>query len=296
VVILADYLVKALAYKDQIRAEAIRSTEMVSEAQKRQTSWPIVSAALGRTMTAATMMGVQLKGDNRLTVTVEGGGPVGAIIVDSNAKGETRGYVSNPHVHFELNEKGKLDVARVVGTAGYLSVVKDLGLKETFTGRVPLVSGEIGDDFTYYFASSEQIPSAVGVGVLVNPDNSIKAAGGFLIQVLPGADEQVIAKLENRLKEIPQISKLIDQGLTPEEILETIFGKEDLKILERMPVTFKCQCSREKIENALIGLGKEEIESMIEEDHGAEASCHFCNEVYQFSEEDLRNLIQDKEV
>jgi molecular chaperone Hsp33 len=293
VVILTDYLVKALAYKDQIRAEAIRSTEMVSEAQRRQTSWPIVSAALGRTMTAATMMGVQLKGDNRLTVTVEGGGPVGAIIVDSNAKGETRGYVSNPHVHFELNEKGKLDVARVVGTSGYLSVVKDLGLKDTFTGRVPLVSGEIGDDFTYYFASSEQIPSAVGVGVLVNPDNSIKAAGGFLIQVLPGADEQVVTTLENRLKEIPPISKLIDQGLNPEEILETIFGKEDLKILERMPVTFKCRCSREKIENALIGLGKNEIESMIEEDHGAEASCHFCNEVYHFSEDDLRNLIKE---
>jgi molecular chaperone Hsp33 len=293
VVILTDYLVKALAYKDQIRAEAIRSTEMVSEAQRRQTSWPIVSAALGRTMTAATMMGVQLKGDNRLTVTVEGGGPVGAIIVDSNAKGETRGYVSNPHVHFELNEKGKLDVARVVGTSGYLSVVKDLGLKDTFTGRVPLVSGEIGDDFTYYFASSEQIPSAVGVGVLVNPDNSIKAAGGFLIQVLPGADEQIVTTLENRLKEIPPISKLIDQGLNPEEILETIFGKEDLKILERMPVTFKCRCSREKIENALIGLGKDEIESMIEEDHGAEASCHFCNEVYHFSEDDLRNLIKE---
>ncbi|HET6872179.1 MAG TPA: Hsp33 family molecular chaperone HslO, partial [Sporolactobacillaceae bacterium] len=207
---MADYLVKALAYNDQIRAEAIRSTDMVSEAQRRQTSWPIVSAALGRTMTAATMMGVQLKGDNRLTVTIEGGGPVGAIIVDSNAKGETRGYVTNPHVHFELNAKGKLDVARVVGTSGYLSVVKDLGLKDTFTGRVPLVSGEIGDDFTYYFASSEQIPSAVGVGVLVNPDNSIKAAGGFLIQVLPGADDQVITELESRLKEIPPISKLID--------------------------------------------------------------------------------------
>ena len=294
-VILTDYLVKALAYKDQIRAEAIRSTDMVSEAQRRQTSWPIVSAALGRTMTAATMMGVQLKGDNRLTVTVEGGGPVGAIIVDSNAKGETRGYVSNPHVHFDLNAKGKLDVARVVGTSGYLSVAKDLGLKDTFTGRVPLVSGEIGDDFTYYFASSEQIPSAVGVGVLVNPDNTIKAAGGFLIQVLPGADDQVITDLENRLKEIPPISNLIDKGLTPEEILETIFGKEDLKILERMPVTFKCQCSREKIENALIGLGRQEIESMIDEDHGAEANCHFCNEMYHFSENDLRALNEAKQ-
>lgn len=289
---MSDYLVKALAFGDQVRAQAIRTTEMVSEAQIRQTSWPIVSAALGRTMTASTMMAAQLKGeDNRLTVTIEGGGPVGAIIVDSNAKGETRGYVSNPHVHFDLNEKGKLDVARVVGTEGYLSVVKDLGLRDTFTGRVPIVSGEIGDDFTYYFATSEQIPSAVGVGVLVNPDNSIKASGGFLIQVMPGADECVIDRLEERLKEIPTISKLIDQGLSPEEILETIFGKEDLKLLERMPIIFKCQCSREKLENALLGLGKTEIEDMIKEDHGAEATCHFCNEIYRFTEDDLKALI-----
>lgn len=287
---MSDYLVKALAFNGQVRAQAVRSTEMVSEAQRRQTTWPIVSAALGRTMTAATMMGTQLKGDNRITVTVEGGGPVGAIIVDANSKGETRGYVTNPHVHFELNAKGKLDVARVVGTSGYLSVVKDLGLKESFTGRVPLVSGEIGDDFTYYFASSEQIPSAVGVGVLVNPDNSIKASGGFLIQVLPGAEESTIDRLENRLKSIAPISKLIDQGLTPEEILEEIFGKEDLNILETMPVYYKCQCSREKLENALVGLGKEEIQSMIEEDHGAEATCHFCNEVYHFSEDDLKEI------
>ncbi len=289
---MSDYLVKAIALDGQVRAQAIRSTEMVSEAQKRQTTWPIVSAALGRTMTAATMMGTQLKGDNRLTVTVEGGGPVGAIIVDANAKGETRGYVTNPHVHFELNDKGKLDVARVVGTTGFLSVVKDLGLKETFTGRVPLATGEIGDDFTYYFASSEQIPTAVGVGVLVNPDNSIKASGGFLIQVLPGAEDSTIDHLENRLKEIPPISKLIDQGLTPEEILERIFGKEDFKILETLPVAYKCQCSREKLENALVGLGKEELQAMIDEDQGAEATCHFCNEAYHFSETDLKELIE----
>lgn len=290
---MTDYLVKALAFDGQIRAQAIRTTEMVSEAQRRQTSWPTVSAALGRTMTAATMMGAQLKGDGKITVTVEGGGPVGAIIVDTNSKGETRGYVSNPHVHFELNAQGKLDVARAVGTDGYLSVVKDLGLKEPFTGRVSIVSGEIGDDFTYYFASSEQIPSAVGVGVLVNPDNSIKASGGFLLQVLPGASDEVIEQLEDKLKGIPPISKLIDQGLSPEEILDAIFGKEDHKIIDKMPVVFQCQCSREKLENALIGLGKTEIQAMIDEDHGAEATCHFCNEVYQFSEEELRELLKD---
>jgi molecular chaperone Hsp33 len=240
-------------------------------------------------MTAATMLACQLKGDDKLTVTVEGGGPIGAIIVDANAKGETRGYVTNPHVHFELNAKGKLDVSRAVGTTGQLSVVKDLGLKDNFVGRVPIVSGEIGDDFTYYLARSEQIPSAVGVGVLVNPDYSIKASGGFLLQLLPGAPSKLIDMLEKRLKEIPMVSQMIDRGDTPEDMLVEIFG-ENVKIIDRMPVQFKCACSRERIENSLVGLGKEELKAMIEEDHGAEVTCHFCNEIYRFTEEDLKAI------
>ncbi|GGH87969.1 33 kDa chaperonin [Pullulanibacillus pueri] len=287
-----DYVVKALACDGNVRVQAIRSTEMVGEAQRRHHVWPTASAALGRTMTAATMLAVQLKGDDKLTVTIEGGGPVGAIIVDANAKGETRGYMSNPQVHFDLNQQGKLDVARAVGTNGYLSIVKDLGLKEDFTGRVPLVSGEIGDDFTYYLARSEQIPSSVGVGVLVNPDNSIKAAGGFLIQLLPGVEDDIITKVENRLKEIPTVSQMVDQGLSPEEMLIRIFGEDDVKFLDKLPVKFQCKCSREALSNAIAGLGKEEIKEMIEEDKGAEATCHFCNEVYKFSEEDLRDLYQ----
>lgn len=287
---MSDYLIKALALDNQVRAMAIGTTDMVSEVQKRHNVWPTATAALGRTMTASTMLACQLKGEDKLTVTVEGGGPIGAIIVDSNAKGETRGYATNPHVHFDLNEKGKLDVARAVGTTGQLSVVKDLGLKENFVGRVPIVSGEIGEDFTYYLASSEQIPSAVGVGVLVNPDNSVKASGGFLIQLLPGASSKVIDLLEEKLKNIPMVSTMIDKGYQPEDMLNEIFGEESVKVIDKMPVVFQCTCSREKIEGGIIGLGKDEIKAMIAEDKGAEATCHFCNEVYRFSEQDLQDI------
>lgn len=181
-----DYLVKALAYDGKVRAYAARTTDMVNEGQRRHGTWPTASAALGRTMTASLMLGAMLKGDDKLTVKVEGGGPIGAIVADANAKGEVRAYVSNPQVHFDLNEQGKLDVRRAVGTSGTLSVVKDLGLREFFTGQVEIVSGELGDDFTYYLVSSEQVPSSVGVGVLVNPDNTILAAGGFIIHFLRG--------------------------------------------------------------------------------------------------------------
>jgi molecular chaperone Hsp33 len=287
---LSDYLIKALGMDNHVRAMAIRTTEMVSEVQRRHTIWPTATAALGRTMSASTMLACQLKGEDKLTVTIEGGGPIGAIIVDANANGETRGYVTNPHVHFDLNAQGKLDVARAVGTNGQLKVLKDLGLKEHFTGQVPIVSGEIGEDFTYYLASSEQIPSAVGVGVLVNPDNTVKAAGGFLIQLLPGAPEEIIDQLEKKLGEIPMVSAMIDQGYTPEDMLKEIFGEESVKMIDKMPVMFKCSCSREKIESGIISLGKEEIKAMIDEDKGAEAKCHFCNEVYRFSEKDLEEL------
>ncbi len=184
-----------------------------------------------------------------------------------------------------------MDVARAVGTEGYLSVVKDLGLKEHFTGSVPIVSGELGEDFTYYFASSEQTPSSVGVGVLVNPDNTILAAGGFIIQLMPGADDTIIEKIEKRLSTIPPISKLIERGMSPEEIIHSLLGEENVKMLEKSPITFKCYCSKERIENAIISLGADEIKSMIEEDHGAETRCHFCNEVYTFSEEELKVLL-----
>lgn len=290
---MKDYLVKALAYDGQVRAYAVRSTETVAEAQRRHYTWPTASAALGRTMSAGIMMGSMLKGDDKLTIKVEGGGPLGVILVDTNAKGEVRGYVTNPQTHFELNEHGKLDVRRAVGTEGFISVVKDTGLRDFFTGQVPIVSGELGEDFTYYFVTSEQVPSSVGVGVLVNPDNTILAAGGFIIQLMPGAEEETITDIENHLKRIPPISKLIEKGLTPEEILEEVLGEGNVKILETVPVSFRCTCSKDRFSNAIVSLGKEEIQDMIETDGKAEAQCHFCNEKYQFSGEELRTLIEE---
>lgn len=287
---MKDYLVKALGYNGQVRAYAVSTTETVGEAQRRHYTWPTASAALGRAMTAGLMMGAMLKGEEKLTIKIEGGGPIGAILVDSNAKGEVRGYVTNPHVHFDLNEHGKLDVRRAVGTDGMLTIVKDIGLRDHFTGQVPIVSGELGEDFTYYFATSEQVPSSVGVGVLVNPDNSIQTAGGFIIQLMPGTDDSTITEIENRLQSIPPVSKMIQAGLTPEEILDQLLGEGNVKVLEKMPVSFQCQCSRERISNALISLGKAEIQDIIEEEGKAEAQCHFCNEKYQFSKEELEEL------
>lgn len=282
-----DYLVKALAYDGQVRAYAVRTTETVSEAQRRHQTWRTASAALGRTMTAGVMMGAMLKGDEKLTIKIEGDGPLGYILVDSNAKGEVRGYVNNPQVDFEANEHGKLDVRRAVGTSGSLTVVKDIGLRDYFTGQVPIVSGELGEDFTYYFATSEQVPSSVGVGVLVNPDDSILAAGGFILQLMPGTDDKTITRLEESLNKIPPISKLIQDGLTPEEILERLFGEGQVKVLEKMPVHFVCNCSKERFGAAIVSLGRDEIMDMIETDGMAEAHCHFCNEKYLFSKEEL---------
>lgn len=289
---MSDYLVKALAYDGQVRAYAVRTTETVREAQRRHQTWPTASAALGRAMTAGVMMGAMLKGDSKLTIKIEGGGPLGAILVDSNANGEVRGYVTNPHVHFELNQHGKLDVARAVGTSGMLTVVKDLGLRDFFTGQVPIVSGELGEDFTYYFASSEQVPSSVGVGVLVNPDYTILAAGGFILQLMPDVKDATIDEIEQRLKTIPPVSKMVERGLTPEEILEELLGKGNVNVLETLPVAFVCRCSRERIANAIISLGPKEIQDIIDEEGYAEASCHFCNETYYFTREDLEKLKQ----
>lgn len=287
---MSDYLIKATSFNGYIRAYAATSTNVVEEARRRQDTWATASAALGRTLTITVMMGAMLKNDNSLTVKVEGNGPLGVIVADSNAIGDVRGYVTNPHIDFDLNKHGKLDVARAVGTEGNLSVVKDLGLRDYFTGQVPIVSGEISEDFTYYYANSEQIPSAVGAGVLINPDHSVLAAGGFIVQVMPGANEEIVARLEEQLNSFPAISSLVEQGYTPEEILQRLFQHEEVKIHEQLPIRFKCRCSNERVEQAIIGLGSEEIEKMIEEDKGAEVNCHFCNEIYKFTEEDLERL------
>lgn len=291
---MTDYLVRGIGFGGEVRVFAVRSTETVGEAQRRHNTWPIVSAALGRSMTAAVMMGAMLKGDDKITIKIEGNGPAGPIIIDTNAKGDVRGYVTNPHVHFELNEQGKLDVRRVVGTEGALTVVKDLGLRDMFSGQTPIVSGEIAEDFTYYFATSEQVPSSVGLGVLVNPDNTILAAGGFILQLMPGCSEETITAIEQQLSTIEPVSKMIEKGYTPEQILEAVLGEEgQLDVLSTMPIQFQCQCSKERFGAAIIGLGVEEIQAMIDEDGQAEAHCHFCEEKYLFSEQELVGLIRE---
>ncbi len=287
---MKDYLVKATTYDGMVRAYAATTTHTVEEARKRQDTWATASAALGRTLTITAMMGAMLKGDDSITVKLEGNGPIGRIIADGNAVGEVRGYITNPHVDFDLNEKGKLDVSRAVGTEGSLSIVKDLGMKNFFTGQVPIVSGEVSEDFTYYFATSEQIPSAVGAGVLVNPDHTILAAGGFIVQVMPGASDEIITLLEDHIQSFPAISSLIQEGKTPEQIIERLFSGVEIKFHEQVPVVFKCKCSSDRVEQAISGLGNKEIDAMIAEDHGAEVICHFCNEAYVFTEESLEAL------
>jgi len=288
-----DYLVRALAFDGKVRAFSVRTTDTVGEAQRRHATWPTASAALGRSMTAGVMMGAMLKGEDKLTVKVEGKGPIGAIIVDSNSKGEVRGYASHPQTHFDLNEHGKLDVRRAVGTEGMLTIVKDLGLRDFFTGSVPIVSGELGEDFTYYFAVSEQIPSSVGLGVLVNPDNTILAAGGFIIQLMPGIEDETITIIEEKLSTMEPVSKLIARGLTPEEVLQEILGKENVQILDKMPVSFTCNCSKERFGTAIMQLGEAEIREIIEDDGQAEAQCHFCMQTYHFSQEELESFIDE---
>ncbi|WP_265459850.1 Hsp33 family molecular chaperone HslO [Enterococcus sp. HY326] len=285
-----DYLVKALCYDGFVRAYAVKATEAVAEAQRRHDTWHTASAALGRTMVGALLLGATLKGDDKLTVKIQGDGPAGAIVVDSNGHGDVKGYIKNPHISLPANPQGKLDVKGAVGTEGMFVVIKNLGLKEPFSGQTPIVSGEIGEDFTYYLAVSEQIPSAVGLSVLVDTDDSIKTAGGFLIQIMPGADEAIIDKIEQQLQGTPLISKLLDEGQTPEEILQGLVGTEQLEILEKMPVQFKCDCSKEKFASAIIALGPDEIQQMIDEDHGAEAVCAFCNNKYYYDEADLQAL------
>jgi molecular chaperone Hsp33 len=287
---MSDYLLKSLGYNGEVRVYAVDATEAVAEAQRRHGTWSAASAALGRTMIGGILLGATLKGEEKMTVKVEGNGPAGHIVVDSNGKGEVKGYIANPKISLPLNEAGKLDVRGAVGTEGTLTVTKDLGMKEAFSGQVPLVSGELGEDFTYYMATSEQTPSAIGLGVLVDTDDSIKAAGGFMIQVMPDATDETITALETQLASIPMISQLLEDGENPEAILDRLVGKENVKVLEKLPVSFKCDCSKERFATAIIALGGDEINSMIEEDQGAEASCHFCGNTYHYDVADLEGL------
>lgn len=290
---MKDYLVKALAYDGMVRAYGVNATATVAEAQRRHDTWNTASAALGRSLVGGLLLGATVKGDDKLTIKIQGDGPAGAIVVDANGHGEVKGYLQNPHVSLPLNEKGKIDVRGAVGTQGMFTVIKDLGLKEPFSGQTPIVSGELGEDFTYYLAISEQIPSAVGLSVLVDTDDSIKVAGGFMLQIMPGADERIIDEIEANLAKTPQISTLLEAGKTPEEILDSLMPDTQLMILETMPVAFKCDCSKDKFAEAIISLGGDEIQEMIDEDHGAEAVCAFCGEKYTYTEDELAALKQE---
>lgn len=286
-----DSLVKALAYNDEIRIYAINATEMIEKARKTHDSWSAATAVLGRTMIASTMLGATLKNPkDKLTVRVQGDGPVGTIVVDANMYGENRGYIQNPHVALELNKAGKIDVGGAVGSNGFLTITKDQGLKTPFVGQVPLVSGELGEDFTYYMTVSEQTPSSFGLSVLINPDESVKVAGGFMIQVLPDVSEETIAQLEKSLAEIKGVSTILTESNSLDNLLEELVGKDNYRIIEEMPVSFKCDCSKERFADAIISLGRDEIQKMIEEDHGAEAECHFCRKKYDYSVDELEKL------
>lgn len=288
---MVDYLVKSVAGNEMFRAYAIDATGVVAEAQRRHDTWSAASAALGRSLVGTLLLASSvLKGDEKMTVKINGNGPVGGIVIDGNANGTVKGYLQHPHVHLPLNDKHKIDVKGAVGTDGFLAVTKNQGVGKPFTGTVALVSGELGEDFTYYLAQSEQIPSAVGLSVFVNDDNSIEVAGGFLVQVLPNATDEAISSLENKLKDMPLVSQLLREGKTPEDILNLLFDG-DVKVLDKMPVKFECDCSKERFAEALMALPKHEVQAMIDEDHGATAVCHFCGNQYQFSEAELQAVL-----
>ena len=290
---MSDYIVRATAGNGSIRAFAATTRDLVQHAREVHHTSPVASAALGRMLTAAAMMGSMLKGDKDiLTLQVRGEGPLQGIVVTSDSKAQVKGYVFNPSVEIPDLIPGKLNVSGAIG-AGHLSVIKDIGMREPYAGKIELVTGEIAEDLTYYFAQSEQTPSAIGLGVLVETDTSIRRAGGFIIQLLPDATDEMIDILEKKLATIPYVSDLLDMGQTPEGILEMILGDFDLTIMDTIPTAFYCNCTRERVEKALISIGKEELEKIIREDKKANLHCHFCSKEYDFNEEQLVALLEE---
>ena len=288
-----DYIVRATAGNGSIRAFAATTRDLVQHAREVHNTSPVASAALGRMLTAAAMMGTMLKGDkDLLTLQVRGEGPLQGIVVTNDSKAQVKGYVFNPGVEVPDLIPGKLNVSGAIG-AGHMSIIKDIGMREPYAGKIELVTGEIAEDLTYYFAQSEQTPSAIGLGVLVETDTSIRRAGGFIIQLLPDATDEMIDRLEKKLATIPYVSDLLDMGATPEDILQMILGDFDLKIMDKIPTTFYCNCTRERVEKALISIGKDELEKIIREDKKANLHCHFCSKEYDFNEEQLVALLEE---
>lgn len=286
---MKDYLVKAYAFDGTVRLYTAKTTDLVAEGQRRHDLWPTSAAAFGRLLTASVIMGAMYKDDQELTIRVESDGPISGMVATTNAKGEVRGYVGNPHVFLQYNS-GKLNVGQAVGN-GFIHVTKDLKIRNMFTSSAQIQTGEIAEDFAYYFTASEQIPSAVGLGVLVNEDNTIQASGGFILQVMPGCKPDTLDNIERILKELPPMSELIEQGKTPEEIVE-IITEGDFQLLEELDLLYKCNCHKEKFEKGLISLGAEQLTEIKNEDHKIEITCQFCAEQYLFNEEEIDELIK----
>ena len=290
-----DYIVRATAAKGQIRAFAVTSAETVETARRAHDTSPVMTAALGRLLCAGAMMGSMMKGDaDVLTLQVQGDGPAGGLTVTADSKGRVKGYAVHPQVILPANSQGKLDVGGAIG-AGSLRVIRDLGLKEPYLGQCALQTSEIAEDLTYYFATSEQVPSSVGLGVLMNRDNTVKQAGGFILQLMPFCDEEIISKLEKRLAEVTSVTAMLDEGCTPEMILDRLLGDMDLVINDTVPTEFYCNCSRERVAKALYSIGKKELDEMIRDGEPIEVKCHFCNRAYSFRVEDLAQIRQLQE-
>lgn len=284
-------LLRMIAKDGSLVCTVLDGTGIVGETEKIHQTSAVVTAGLGRLMMAASMMGVMLKNEqDSVTLRMAGNGPAGTLIAVSDSRGNPRGYVQNPVVEIPLNEHGKLDVAGAVGRQGSLTVIKDIGYDEPVSGTVPIVSGEIAEDITYYYANSEQIPTVCALGVLVDTDLSVKAAGGYLVQLLPGAGEDVIERLEHNLETIRPVSSLIDEGMTPKEIGEKLLAGFAPEVLDAHTAIFRCDCSRERVERALISLGREELKRLAQEQEKTEVNCHFCNKHYVFSENDLLQM------
>lgn len=289
---MSDYIVRATAANAQIRAFAATTKEMVETARSTHDTSPVMTAALGRLLTTGAMMGSMLKGEKDiLTLQIRGDGPAKGLTVTADSKANVKGYAIEPQVMLPPNALGKLDVGGALG-AGFLSVIKDMGLKEPYVGQTELQTGEIAEDLTYYFATSEQVPSAVGLGVLMERDNTVKQAGGFIIQLMPFAEEEVIEKLEKKLAEVTSVTKLLDDGNTPEQILEILLGDLGVEITDTMPAKYYCNCDKERVEKAIVSIGKKEINEMIQDGKPIEVKCHFCNTAYQFTIEDLKQIIK----
>lgn len=286
-----DYIVRAMAANRQLRVFAVTSKNLVEKAREIHGTSPVATAALGRLLTAGSMMGCMMKGEKDvLTLQIQCGGPIGGLTVTADAQAGVKGYVKEPCVILPPNAKGKLDVSEALGP-GFLNVIRDIGMKEPYNGQTHLVSGEIAEDLTYYYATSEQIPSSVGLGVLMDKENHVKQAGGFIIQVLPFAEESVIDRLEASLKEVHSVTDLLEQGMTPEDILIHLMGDLDVEILDRIPTEYRCNCSKERVSRAIASIGKTDLEEMIADGEPIEVNCQFCGSHYIYTPDDLKELL-----